>query len=1169
MHTATRSPAPLAFFDLDRRLMAASRSFERIVGIEGRDYLGKRLDEVIPDLAPELIDLHRRTAAGENLLHDEEVYVDSHGEQRWMSCEYRPVPDPSGEDAFLGYFVHGHDVTPMIKARREAQSNSDRLRMAMDAARAGAFEVDYKGRSFWCSPEFVQIVGREMVFDDVLAAWPMVVPDDLERLHAVAQESMRTHQPGRVEVRIAPTPGEERWIEMSVEPQFDAQGELERTVGFVIDIDARKRQELALNEARRQAQANAERLRLALGAARAGVCELDLVAKTIWYSPEWIELVGAEASFREFALNPWPMAHPDDRPAIDRVLAEWTEPRHEPFDFRVVLPTGETRWVQGLGEQQVNEEGKRTKIVGLLLDIDARKRQELALLETRQELQANGERLKLAMDAAQAGAFETNMKDGTFWCSPEFVEIVGRQMTFEEAMGVWPMSHPEDVPKVQAQIDNVHTGETSSNLEWRLVMPNGEHRWIDGRSIVHLDENGVPEKVAGLVLDIDARKRQELSLEQAREAVQANVERLKLALDVARGGVFETDFENRTYWASPELCQMIGKTLTFEEATSGSLPMCHPDDAEWVSREIVEALASDRAEHSLECRIMRPDGETRWLDWRTLVHRREDGTVSKVIGLALDIDARKRQELALTELRRVAQINADRLGLAMSAAKAGVCEIDFAAKSMWCSPEFVEILGREYAYEDFVGTPWPMCHPDDRGQIDKMRESWGSGRHEPVEFRIVLPDGEPRWVQVHGERMMGEDGQLIRTVGLLLDIDARKRQELALVEAERAAQAAADAKSEFLANMSHEIRTPMNGVLGVLHLLASENLSEEGRKLLDEAGNCGRMLSQLLDDVIDFSRVEAGRLELSPEPVNPSQVLESVVGLLRPNAQAKGLALRVQIDGKADDAWILADPVRIRQALFNLIGNAVKFTTQGHVEARLAMSGRGKRRRLRVEIEDTGVGIPEAAQASLFARFQQADGSTSRKFGGSGLGLAITRRLAEMMGGGVGFASKEGEGSTFWFEIVADRAEAPSIDLDPAELDLTGLKILLVEDNPTNRLVAGKMLEAMGMSVATAEHGGLGVEAAKAEPYDLILMDVQMPVMDGLEATRRIRALDTPAARTPILGLTANAMAHQKAAYMAAGMNGVVAKPISPAALVAEMARAMSEHQRDLDVAAA
>jgi CheY-like chemotaxis protein len=250
--------------------------------------------------------------------------------------------------------------------------------------------------------------------------------------------------------------------------------------------------------------------------------------------------------------------------------------------------------------------------------------------------------------------------------------------------------------------------------------------------------------------------------------------------------------------------------------------------------------------------------------------------------------------------------------------------------------------------------------------------------------------------------------------------------------------------------------------------------------------------------------------------------------------------------------------VRLRQGLFNLIGNAVKFTATGHVEARLEVREEEGGRCLRFEIEDTGIGIPAEAQSVLFKRFQQADGSTSRRFGGSGLGLAITRRLAHLMDGDVGFTSKEGVGSTFWLEISAVPAEPAAIPDEAPELTLEGMSILLVEDNPTNRLVASKILQAMGVSVSTAEHGGEGVDAVLGGSYDLILMDVQMPVMDGMEATRRIRALSGEVAQIPIIGLTANAMAHQKEAYLAAGMNGVASKPISPPALLAEIARVMS-----------
>jgi len=324
------------------------------------------------------------------------------------------------------------------------------------------------------------------------------------------------------------------------------------------------------------------------------------------------------------------------------------------------------------------------------------------------------------------------------------------------------------------------------------------------------------------------------------------------------------------------------------------------------------------------------------------------------------------------------------------------------------------------------------------------------------------------------------------------------------------------------------------------------------------------MLAQLLNDVIDFSRIESGRLELSPEPLDAADALESVAGLLRPQAEAKGLTIETEVDG--GDAWIMADPVRLNQALFNLLGNAVKFTAEGRVEARLTIRDEGEgRKRLRFTVQDTGVGIPQAVQQTLFARFQQADGSIVRRFGGSGLGLAITRSLVEMMGGEVGFESVEGEGSTFWIDLQAPAARKPepAASADPAA-PLEGLRILVVEDNPTNQIIAVRILEGLGASVDTADDGLDGVRAILERPYELVLMDVQMPRMSGVEATRRVRALSSPAAGVPIIALTANALTHQREEYLAAGMNGVVAKPMSPAALVSEVLRVLGGQKADV-----
>ena len=650
--------------------------------------------------------------------------------------------------------------------------------------------------------------------------------------------------------------------------------------------------------------------------------------------------------------------------------------------------------------------------------------------------------------------------------------------------------------------------------------------------------------------------------EQAWRQAQAYSERLEVALESARAGVFEMDMAARTFWCSREFAELVGHEMTQDEAFSPCWPFHHPDDRAYIMSTMVDAIQK-KADAHLEARAMLPSGEVRWIDWRMKVKTDVNGERTRVVGFAIDITTRKRQELALSEARADAQTNAERLRIALSAARAGAFELNLEDQTFWSSSKFDEIVGRRMSYDEACLPTWPMNAPEDLERMREFLPSIESGDMPPVEWRVVLPSGERRWVRSFALLSRGEDGVLQRVVGAILDIDDRKRQELALMEAERAAHAAAEAKAEFLTNMSHEIRTPMNGILGVLHLLKSEALSPDGEHLLGEAQACGQMLAQLLNDVIDFSKIEEGRLELQPEPIDPADVLNSVARLLRPQAEAKGLELTTQIEG--DGGWIMADPVRLRQALFNLIGNAVKFTVEGKVQARLYLRNQGRGRRLRFEIEDTGVGIPAAAQPSLFRRFQQADGSTARRFGGSGLGLAITRALADLMGGEVGFTSREGEGSTFWIEVLADKATGPDLSLQAVDGVLDGLKILIVEDNPTNRLVATKMLEALGAEIDTANDGVEGVEAVQGgTPYDLVLMDVQMPRMDGIEATRTIRALPAPLGAMPIIGLTANALSHQWAEYRAAGMDGVAAKPISPPALIAEISRVMTETRATL-----
>jgi PAS domain S-box-containing protein len=443
-------------------------------------------------------------------------------------------------------------------------------------------------------------------------------------------------------------------------------------------------------------------------------------------------------------------------------------------------------------------------------------------------------------------------------------------------------------------------------------------------------------------------------------------------------------------------------------------------------------------------------------------------------------------------------------------------------------------------------------HPDDRARVwENFSATLQTGDYRLLDYRYMDPENQTWAVMRAAWRgVRGQSPDVWDIIGISQDVTE-------LTVARDAALDAAEAKSQFLANMSHEIRTPMNGVLGVLHLLKQEALSEDGRQLLNEALGCGAMLAELLNDIIDFSKVEAGKLELAPEPTDPAALLRGVADLLRPQTRQHGLYLKVETPD--DLGWVSVDPVRLRQALFNLLGNAAKFTLEGGVEARLTATPIEGGSRLRFEIQDTGVGIADAAGQNLFERFSQADGSTTRRFGGAGLGLAITKRLVQLMDGEIGYASQPGQGSTFWIEIDAPRAAA-IVHQEEADAPLFGgLRVLLVEDNATNRMIASRMLEAMGARVECAEDGASGVAAAQ-RGFDLILMDIQMPGMDGIEATRRIRAQDGEVGRTPILAMTANAMAHQQAGYLAAGMNGAIAKPLSPAALIQTIALALERH---------
>jgi PAS domain S-box-containing protein len=916
-----------------------------------------------------------------------------------------------------------------------------------------------------------------------------------------------------------------------------------------------------------------EQLQAAISAMGAAIWDWDVASDLVSTGPRFSQIFGLDPSSQKPTMSLHnELCHPEDLPRVLEAFRNHVT-TGKPYDaeYRIRHSAGHYIWVHSRGRVVSYDGEKPTRVIGTMVDVTDRRAAIEALRQSR-------ESLELAVEAAEAGYFDIDeTTSDVFWSAHasaifgiDDASFVPNRRTFANFI------HEDDLPEYLAEYEAFHIRGTPLNVIVRALHSNGHIIWLNVRMAGQFDADGRRVRTIGFFRDVSEQRHAQQVVADSELKYRSLIEQSIQGIVVHRR--FKPLFCNHVY------AQLLGYDNISQVLSLDSILAHDPKAPEGgAERHWEQSLSGELDGVVIEREIANTDGTERWLESVGRIIDWEGGPAVQLI--CVDVTDRKRTERELRDSEARFRLLADNVSDFITLYDEGLVY-------RYLSPSVERVTG--FKPEDLLGRSIFEFNEtiEFSGKVAEAHKRAALETTGQVLWQMRRKDGVVIWVETNNSIVSSPFGAVGRTiVSSSRDVTDRVEREAELSAArdrlkqqadelgvfaqsleiarERAEQANA-AKSQFLAMMSHELRTPMTGVLGMADLLMLSELNEEQEELTRVLTRSARSLLSVLNDILDFSKIEAGQLLIEATPFSISDIVEDTIGLFSPSASSKGVVIKNELPENFQD-YVIGDSNRLRQVLSNLIGNAVKFTEQGKIVVNHAQENlNGSGLKLTFSVIDTGIGMTKEEAARVFQPFVQADISTSRKFGGSGLGLAICRRLVEAMGGSIDIRGKPGVGTDVTFSVVVapDNDAAPRVKrhLSGAYEDrsmnesgpATACSVLIAEDNETNRFLISAMLKRMGHKVDAVENGALAVKSMQNKNYDIVLMDMQMPVMDGSDATKQIRKLPDSRSNIPIIALTADIAVDHRQMYFDAGVSAIVGKPVDWVILEHEINRQLS-----------